>query len=66
MKCLNFLSSLEWELRVLDCGTDEEMVEVDEVEEDPRWFKFTVDGKFKTLNKNIREGQLLRPMWTKI
>jgi len=36
---------------VLDCGTDEEKVEVDEVEEDPWWFKFTVDGKFNTLNK---------------
>ena len=39
---------------VLDCGTDEEKVEVDEVEEDPWWFKFTVDGKFNTLNKNLR------------
>ena len=48
---MNFLSSLEWEFMVLDCGTDEEKVEVDEVEEDPWWFKFTVDGKFNTLNK---------------
>ena len=50
---------------VLDCGTDEEKVEVDEVEEDPWWFKFTVDGKFNTLNKNLRTC-LIVPVQTKI
>jgi hypothetical protein len=33
------------------------MVEVDEVEEDPRWFKFTVDGKFKTLRGKSLSGR---------
>ena len=51
---------------VLDCGTDEEKVEVDEVEEDPWWFKFTVDGKFNTLNTFLRVCKQAIPIVTKI